>query len=598
LANAAQGDCGQPVTNGADPTASDCLFILRSAVGSDTCTPECVCNTNGQGVITASDALTCLKKAVGQNVTLVCPQPCDGVIARPGPLDTCTSELFVLQNGSDLDIGWNGFAHNQDLIAGASITLRSVRRCVAHQTQTCIVDSDCPSGACRPFCDCDDPSNSVCDITGPTVHGRCVRDLKLCDTNADCGVSGDCERFFGPPLPLSAANTPACLTSFFAADITATVDARAGSAKTSVFLRSRVHLGITNDKPCPRCGALDQNPKVGDTFQCDGGPNDGDACTVEAVSPVFGGLSFDCPPDVTDNVSGQGLAVRVSGVTTGELVREAAIPCVASGICTDDGSPCSTNADCRRCTNDLTACTTNGDCSGGTCEAAPHSEQPVSCGFYCHCGFCDNDPNAPCFGDSDCPSGQTCSPGNNTTGTQDQPNGCGDDLTCGRSEPERCCTSGDPNCPAPTPQIGKCSTKAFVQCSNNSDCSAQGAGTCNLERRPCFENGIIRRGEVSPLGRHCVDDPAVDTCNSNADCGTGACVEDSAKPTFVALFCAPKTASGGINAASGLPGPGAMTFKAVVFDCRCGDGVKGCDEECDDHNNANGDGCDQACRSE
>ena len=38
-------------------------------------------------------------------------------------------------------------------------------------------------------------------------------------------------------------------------------------------------------------------------------------------------------------------------------------------------------------------------CDGSVCLAAP--DQPVSCGFYCHCGFCDDDPNFPCFGDED-----------------------------------------------------------------------------------------------------------------------------------------------------------------------------------------------------
>ena len=54
-AEAAQGDCCQPVTNGATPTASDCLFILKTAVGSNTCDPECVCNPNGDASITATD---------------------------------------------------------------------------------------------------------------------------------------------------------------------------------------------------------------------------------------------------------------------------------------------------------------------------------------------------------------------------------------------------------------------------------------------------------------------------------------------------------------------------------------------------------------
>ena len=76
--DAALGDCSQPVTNGATPTASDCLFILRAAVGSETCTPPCVCDPSGAGGVTASDALVCLKKAVGQTVTLACPAPCGG----------------------------------------------------------------------------------------------------------------------------------------------------------------------------------------------------------------------------------------------------------------------------------------------------------------------------------------------------------------------------------------------------------------------------------------------------------------------------------------------------------------------------------------
>jgi hypothetical protein len=69
------GGCSRPVTTGASPTASDCLFVLRTAVGSETCSPECVCDVNGDGSSTAVDALVCLKKAVGQDVTLGCECP-------------------------------------------------------------------------------------------------------------------------------------------------------------------------------------------------------------------------------------------------------------------------------------------------------------------------------------------------------------------------------------------------------------------------------------------------------------------------------------------------------------------------------------------
>jgi hypothetical protein len=69
---AEQGDCGQPVSDGPQPIASDCLFILRAAVGSETCTPECICNPNAADGVTAIDALACLRKTVGPPVDLAC----------------------------------------------------------------------------------------------------------------------------------------------------------------------------------------------------------------------------------------------------------------------------------------------------------------------------------------------------------------------------------------------------------------------------------------------------------------------------------------------------------------------------------------------
>jgi hypothetical protein len=64
--------CAQPVTTGDGPKSSDCLFILRTAVGSATCEPVCICDPNGSGGVSTSDALVCLRKAVGQDVALGC----------------------------------------------------------------------------------------------------------------------------------------------------------------------------------------------------------------------------------------------------------------------------------------------------------------------------------------------------------------------------------------------------------------------------------------------------------------------------------------------------------------------------------------------
>ena len=70
-ATAAQGDCGQPVSTGTGPTASDCLYVLMAGVGAESC--DCICDTDGSGGIVASDALRCLMIVVGQPLDLACP---------------------------------------------------------------------------------------------------------------------------------------------------------------------------------------------------------------------------------------------------------------------------------------------------------------------------------------------------------------------------------------------------------------------------------------------------------------------------------------------------------------------------------------------
>lgn len=64
-------DCGDPI-NPIGLTAADALYTLRAAVGSVTCA-LCLCDINGNGTVQAVDALTVLKKVVGQNVTFSCP---------------------------------------------------------------------------------------------------------------------------------------------------------------------------------------------------------------------------------------------------------------------------------------------------------------------------------------------------------------------------------------------------------------------------------------------------------------------------------------------------------------------------------------------
>jgi len=92
-ASAAQGDCAQPVSMGAGPVASDCLFLLNVAVGLQTCTPQpCVCDPTGDGNATASDALVCLRKAVGDSVALACPCATTTTTTVPVVPADCTND--------------------------------------------------------------------------------------------------------------------------------------------------------------------------------------------------------------------------------------------------------------------------------------------------------------------------------------------------------------------------------------------------------------------------------------------------------------------------------------------------------------------------
>jgi len=588
-------DCAQPNTSGTKPVAQDCLAILKYAVGQavEGCaTKPCICDANGSGVPPlASDALLCLKFAVGQPVSLNC-------ICKPsGP--ACTSAELTTLAGSDLDSGFTGLGHNADVVIGSKITARILRRC-SDNNDPCVKNSDCGSNDCKATCDCD--NDKLCDITGPTHQRHCLNSLNECSTNSDCATAEACIATFGPPLPLSSGGVPACVVTYFDGSISGTADAGTGNGVMSAKLRSRVFLGDVIDRPCPRCGTPAQNPQVGQTFTCEKGQTPGAACTVEGVSPEFGGVSHDCAPSLGSNVSGVGLAIRFSEVTTGTTTKTAQLPCAnfavssnplkGTGKCTDTKTACTTNADCMRCDGDPTiACTGNADCgSAGACAEAP--DQPVSCGYWCQCGFCNDNPDSPCFQDSDCAIGETCKSGTGT-GTlpntpQQKPNDCSTDkFICGMMDSEKCAQS----------LLGSCSLKSFLSCSDDATCAGNDAGECIIDSRPCFESRISRTGTPSPLGKYCSNTLAA--CTSNTDCGAGGtCKNDTSVPRTVALFCVPQSQSQPINNAGGITGPGAVSVNGFVQVCRCGDGTKGCDEQCDDGNTTNGDGCDDYCQNE
>jgi len=86
--------CGQPVsqgTHGSTPRVTDCLFILRAALGLVTCTPECSCAPKGSLPIASTDALVCLRNAVGQDTPMTCPCGGSSTTTLPRPTTTMPS---------------------------------------------------------------------------------------------------------------------------------------------------------------------------------------------------------------------------------------------------------------------------------------------------------------------------------------------------------------------------------------------------------------------------------------------------------------------------------------------------------------------------
>jgi hypothetical protein len=67
--------CGHPVSSGSgSPTASDVLYVLQTAVGVGAC-DACVCDIDGDGVVTVRDALGLLFRVTLSLGELGCP-PC------------------------------------------------------------------------------------------------------------------------------------------------------------------------------------------------------------------------------------------------------------------------------------------------------------------------------------------------------------------------------------------------------------------------------------------------------------------------------------------------------------------------------------------
>jgi hypothetical protein len=526
-AAADNGDCSQPVSNGPNPVATDCLYILRTAVGLLTCDPTCICDLNASGGNpNATDSLGCLNAAVGVPDLLNCDCGGGTTTTTVGGSTTTTVDggtTTTTDGGSTTTTTIGGGGACPDTLelvvyGGAGVECTTNADC---DVGTC---DDAGTGRCRTVTELDtgftgishdaDINNlqqtvvsldcaaseapcGVCEVAGVDPVNRACRcendNQAICDQPFvadadDCGGSV-CNCYLGPPLPLSAGLTPACVVNRLANDVSGTVNVDTGTGSSTVNLRSSVFLGIFVPTPCPFC---DGDTIVGDGVRdgaCSLGLNDGDPCDADAENTTFpwvsstelgGGTSLDCFPDPGVNVSGAGLKIDL---------------------------PLSTGA------QQLTSA--------------------VTCGFppviieQCPCGVCNGDATVTCTNNTDCVdagAGATCA---NPGGGAVRQNKCAGDGVCndvGGGEGQ--CNQGAVNyCDDSLRANGV----PFISCNSNDDCNAYpGTGVCTTSvPQECFLATIDAAGTPEPDF-----------------------------PVGVSTFCIAQTSNGGINSVAGLPGPG------------------------------------------
>lgn len=188
-AQAALGSCGQPLSAGSDPKASDSLEVLRTAVGTSTCGEcnTCVCDVNSSGTVTATDALTVLRRAVGLAISLNCSCAAGPACGLAGVDHDCLSGVCAANLACDITA-----YSSENVVTAATCHVR------------CIKDTDCDlTQQCRPstvgFYDvqtdgggkpvkCVVGSSSPCDVASGYACTRltggdfCGREISACGT--------------------------------------------------------------------------------------------------------------------------------------------------------------------------------------------------------------------------------------------------------------------------------------------------------------------------------------------------------------------------------------------------------------------------------
>jgi hypothetical protein len=286
---------------------------------------------------------------------------------NPGPTATAHPEIpcpeqvtyTVMEEGSDLDVGWTGIYHNQPLGSGGALSF----------------SVDCAGtflGACGD-----------CAISGPIAsttvvnNQRCQDDTSVtCTSAADCG-SGACAFFFGAPLAVSGGGVPVCVTNRVDGPVTGTIHPEVGDGTSNIAIVFTNFTGLSEDRPCPTCSGA----SLGASGTCQGGARDGAPCATHEIGTIFGNTSFDCPPNPSADIGSSNLQLNLT-TGTRELAPSTTCAGPAGGTCY-----CAGQLQPNQCTDQV--CTVDaggqGTCNGGPVDTLCAVESFRSCTTNAEC---------------------------------------------------------------------------------------------------------------------------------------------------------------------------------------------------------------------
>ena len=207
--------CGDDVVD----SGEECDGSSATAcVGGEVCNAACDC----QGAAQECPAFGELTVLAGHGKTCLDTSECEAGECIDGRCRTATR----------LDTGLTGIAHDSDITD--DVTVRGFLDC----------GDTFPCGVCQ--LNGIDPSPGYCRCAN---NNQVLCDQPFAADTDDCGGQL-CHCYFGPPLALSAGNTPACVVNRFRQDVTGTANVDLGAGEVTAKLSSIVHLGISTIRPC------------------------------------------------------------------------------------------------------------------------------------------------------------------------------------------------------------------------------------------------------------------------------------------------------------------------------------------------------------